>query len=57
MKFAANRQTYDLQATDTLVSPSWTVLATGTPDSTGHWLTSDANAAAHPQRFYRAVAH
>ena len=49
-------QSYDLQATDSLAAPAWTVLATGSPDSTGHWLTSDPNTADRPRRFYRAVA-
>lgn len=49
-------QSYDLQATDDLASPVWSVLATGTPDATGHWLASDPSAGSHPRRFYRAVA-
>ncbi len=49
-------QTYDLQTTDTLDNPTWTVIATGTPDATGHWSTNDPAAGAHPRRFYRAVA-
>lgn len=49
--------TYDLQATTALDTPSWTILATGTADTSGHWLTGDPNAASYPRRFYRAVAH
>ena len=48
-------QTYDLQAADDLANPAWTVLATGTPDASGSWLTSDASAGGRPRRFYRAV--
>ena len=50
-------QSYDLQATASLENPAWTVLATGTPDNTGHWLTTDPNAATYPRRFYRALPH
>ncbi len=48
-------QSYDLQATASLDNPTWTVLSTGTADTTGHWQVSDPNAASYSRRFYRAV--
>jgi len=46
---------YQVQATTNLANPSWTVIGSGTADSSGLCSFIDADAGNFPYRFYRAV--